>query len=146
MKKVSAGLKLWNYAISGCHKTNCRPFTLRMNVKPCYEWASSPLFHCIVFPPWVTIIFWCGYVRCILLYCRVSQWPRRGFGLVIGFIGYLEVVTTNNYNTIAELHNLQSLHTNLLRLSALVFMYLWHRIYKSLTKSHTPNTTVLQHT
>jgi hypothetical protein len=35
-------------------------------------------------------------------------------------IGYLQVVTTNNYNTIADIYNLQSLHTNLLSLSALV--------------------------
>jgi hypothetical protein len=40
-----------------------------------------------------------------------------GFGLVIGFINHLHVVTTNNYYTIADLHNLQSLHTNLLSLS-----------------------------
>jgi hypothetical protein len=56
----------------------------------------------------------------LLIYCHVSQRLRRGFGLVIGFIGYLQVVTTNNYNTSADLHNLQSLHTNLLSLSALV--------------------------
>jgi hypothetical protein len=36
-------------------------------------------------------------------------------------IGYLQVVTTYNYNTIADLHNLQPLHTNFLSLSALVF-------------------------
>jgi hypothetical protein len=52
-------------------------------------------------------------------YCHVSQCLRRGFGFVIGFIGYLHVVTTNNYNTIADLHNLQSVHTNLLSLSVL---------------------------
>jgi hypothetical protein len=38
----------------------------------------------------------------------------------IGFIGYLQVVTENNYNTIVDLHNLQQLHTNLLSLCALV--------------------------
>jgi hypothetical protein len=50
----------------------------------------------------------------------MSQFLRRGFGVVIGFIGYLQVVATNNYNTIADLHNLQSFHTNRLSLSALV--------------------------
>jgi hypothetical protein len=43
------------------------------------------------------------------------------FGLVIGFINNLQVVTTINYYTIAALHNVQSLHTNLFGLSALVF-------------------------
>jgi hypothetical protein len=37
------------------------------------------------------------------------------------FIGSSPVVTTNNYYTIADLHNLQSLHTNLLSLFPLVF-------------------------
>jgi hypothetical protein len=39
-----------------------------------------------------------------------------GFGLVITFIGYLEAVTRNNYNKIVDIHNLQSLHINLLSL------------------------------
>jgi hypothetical protein len=45
---------------------------------------------------------------------------KDGFRIGNGFIEYLEVVTTNNYNTTADLHNLQSLNTNLLSLSALV--------------------------
>jgi hypothetical protein len=44
------------------------------------------------------------------------------FGLVIGFINHIQVVTTINYYTTAALHNLQSLHTNLFSLSVLVFM------------------------
>jgi hypothetical protein len=48
-------------------------------------------------------------------YCHVVQWLRRGFGLVIGFINNLQVVTTINYTTTASLHNLQSLHANILR-------------------------------
>jgi hypothetical protein len=32
---------------------------------------------------------------------------RRGFGLSIGFIDHSQVVTTNNYNIIADLHSLQ---------------------------------------
>jgi hypothetical protein len=43
------------------------------------------------------------------------------FGLVIGFINNLQVVTTYNSYTVADLHYLQSLHTNLLSLPALVF-------------------------
>jgi hypothetical protein len=42
--------------------------------------------------------------------------------LIIGSINHLQVETTINYYTIAALHNLQSLHTNLFSLSALVFM------------------------
>jgi hypothetical protein len=56
------------------------------------------------------------------VYCQVSQWLTRRFGLVIGFTDHLHVVTINNYDTIADLHNLQTLHTNLLSLSALVLM------------------------
>jgi hypothetical protein len=41
--------------------------------------------------------------------------------LVIWFIGYLQVVTTINYYFIPDLHYVQSLHTNLFSLSALVF-------------------------
>jgi hypothetical protein len=44
-----------------------------------------------------------------------------GFGLVIGCINHLHVVTTNNYYTITDLHNLQSLHTNLLSLFPPIF-------------------------
>jgi hypothetical protein len=66
-----------------------------------------------------------GFINiiCIIIhsYCHVSQWLRRGFGLVIGFINNLQVPTTTNYYTIGALHNVQSLHTNLFSLSALVF-------------------------
>jgi hypothetical protein len=48
---------------------------------------------------------------------------KTPFRLVIGFITILQVVTTITYYTIARLHNLQSLHTNLLAVSAVVFMY-----------------------
>jgi hypothetical protein len=79
-------------------------------------------------------------------YCHVSQWLKTGFGLVIAVINHLQVITTINYYATADLHNLQSLHTNLFSLSALIVTDLWHRNYNSLTKSHTPNITVLLHT
>jgi hypothetical protein len=44
-----------------------------------------------------------------------------GFGLVIGFINHSQVVTTINYNAVPNLHNLQSLHYNLLNLFPLLF-------------------------
>jgi hypothetical protein len=40
--------------------------------------------------------------------------------LIIGIINRLQALTTNNDYTIAVLHNLLSLHTNVLSLSALV--------------------------
>jgi hypothetical protein len=43
------------------------------------------------------------------------------FALAIGCINHLQVVNANNYYTIADLQNLQSLHTNLLSLFPLVF-------------------------
>jgi hypothetical protein len=46
---------------------------------------------------------------------------ETGFGLVTVFINRLQLVITNNYNTVPDLHNLQSLHYNLLRLFPLVF-------------------------
>jgi hypothetical protein len=51
----------------------------------------------------------------------MSQRLRRGFGLVIGFINNLQVVTTIKCYTIAALHNVKLFHTNLFSLSALVF-------------------------
>jgi hypothetical protein len=62
--------------------------------------------------------------------CNMFGRLETGFELVIGFINNPQVVTTINYYTIVALHNVQSLHTNLLTLSALVF---------SPTESHTPN-------
>jgi hypothetical protein len=84
-------------------------------------------------------------------YCHVLQWLKMGFRLVIGFIDHLQVVTTINYNTIADLHNLQSLHTNL-SLSSWIYntgtikvslnhtlpmslCYSTHKVFKSHVKS-----------
>jgi hypothetical protein len=46
---------------------------------------------------------------------------ETGFGLVIGFINRLQLLTINNYNTVPDLHNLQSLYYYLLSLFQLVF-------------------------
>jgi hypothetical protein len=81
---------------------------------------------------------WNNITRCILALARTPKllfvldphqlyivtYHRHNFGLVIGFIGSLQVITTNNYNTIADLHNLQSLHMSLLvKSSQADFMY-----------------------
>jgi hypothetical protein len=44
------------------------------------------------------------------------------FGLLIGFINHIQVVTTVNYNIVTDLHNLHSLHASLFSLSAIVFI------------------------
>jgi hypothetical protein len=50
----------------------------------------------------------------LLIFILSRVWViKDGFGLVIGFINHFQVITTINYYTIAALHNLQSLHTNL---------------------------------
>jgi membrane-anchored protein YejM (alkaline phosphatase superfamily) len=59
------------------------------------------------------------------------------------FIGSSPVVTTNNYYTIANIHNLQWFHTNLLSLFPLVFIIRFLApIYNTFTvnksSSHTP--------
>jgi hypothetical protein len=61
-----------------------------------------------------------SFIGCFKTYYNVSQWLRRGYELVIRFINNIHVVTTIKHYTIAALHNLQSLHTNLFSLSALV--------------------------
>jgi hypothetical protein len=50
-----------------------------------------------------------------------TDWGFISSGLVIGIINNLQVVTTINYYTLTDLYKLQSLHTNLFGLSALVF-------------------------
>jgi hypothetical protein len=57
-------------------------------------------------------------IPCILLRALVT---KMGFVLVIGFINHFQLVATNNYYAIADLHSLQSLHNNLLSLFPLVF-------------------------
>jgi hypothetical protein len=39
-------------------------------------------------------------------YCHVYQWLKAGFGLVIGFIDHLQVVTTRKYNTAIDFHTI----------------------------------------
>jgi hypothetical protein len=59
--------------------------------------------------------------------------------MVIGFIAFLQVVTTNNYKSIADLHNLESLHTNLLSLSAVALTDLSRRNYVARATSSAAN-------
>jgi hypothetical protein len=37
-------------------------------------------------------------------YCHVFQCLKTGFGLVIGFINHLQVVTATKYNTVTDFH------------------------------------------
>jgi hypothetical protein len=60
------------------------------------------------------------------------------------FIGSSPVVTTNNYYTIADLHSLQSLHTNLLSLFPLVFTIRFlAQIYNTFTVKRSSNHTLI---
>jgi hypothetical protein len=36
--------------------------------------------------------------------CHIIEWLYTGFGLVIGFIEHLQNVTTNNYDSLTQLH------------------------------------------
>jgi hypothetical protein len=47
-----------------------------------------------------------------LCYCHVYHWLNTKFELVIGFIGYLRAVTTNNFNTVTDFHSTE--HSTLL--------------------------------
>jgi hypothetical protein len=51
--------------------------------------------------------------------CLGTETP---FGLVIGFINHLQVVTIFTYYAIARSHNFQSLHASLFTLSVIVFI------------------------
>jgi hypothetical protein len=57
------------------------------------------------------------------IYCTVFGVTETWFGLVTGFINYLQVVTTITYNTVTHLRNLQSLHANIPILSVVVCTY-----------------------
>jgi hypothetical protein len=78
----------------------------------CFDYSVQ----CTVFVNSVTTV-----LTSLVYGCHVSQWLTRGFGLVVRLINNLQVVTTINYYTIAALHNVHLLHTNLFNLSALVF-------------------------
>jgi hypothetical protein len=56
------------------------------------------------------------------LHIVTCQWPKTGVGLAIGFTNNPQAATASNYHIIATIHNVQSLHTNLFSLSALIFM------------------------
>jgi hypothetical protein len=58
------------------------------------------------------------------------------------FIGSSPVVTSNNHYTIADIRNLQSLHTNLLTLFLLVFIY--NTITVNKTSKHTNSSSDLR--
>jgi hypothetical protein len=62
-----------------------------------------------------------AYPEDTAMYCSVFGRLETHFRLVIGFINNVQVSTTFNYYTIADLHHFHSLQINLLSLSAVVF-------------------------
>jgi hypothetical protein len=70
------------------------------------------------------LLFYRDLLANIYMLSRVLM-TETGFRLVIGFINPLQVVTKITYNTVPDLHNLQSLHYNLLGLFLLVFTILF---------------------
>jgi hypothetical protein len=78
---------------------------------------------------------------------NIVTWLEIPFGFVIGFINDVQVVTTITYNTVTHLHNLQSLHANILSLPSVVFAYSKHGSHTSLTGLRTPNSPcIITHT
>jgi hypothetical protein len=88
-------------------------------------------------------------------YCQVSQWLRLGFGLVIGFTGYLKVVTTNNYTLLliytiynhstlifsvylhwfSQIYNTGSIKVPINHTLPISLCYSTHKVFKSHVKS-----------
>jgi hypothetical protein len=71
-----------------------------------------------------------GRVRAVLIQCkRMLKYNitcisvQTGFGFVNRFIDHLQVVTTNNYNTIADFHTTNYSTLSLLSLLSLVFTW-----------------------
>jgi hypothetical protein len=40
-------------------------------------------------------------------YCHMFEWLLMGFGLEMGFIDLVQIITTSNYNAVTNLHTLQ---------------------------------------
>jgi hypothetical protein len=72
--------------------------------------------------PLISYEIYCELIR-ILAYCNMFRLPLMPFGLLIGFTNNLQVVTTINYDTVAGLHTLQTIHTNLFTISSVGFTY-----------------------
>jgi hypothetical protein len=54
------------------------------------------------------------------IYCHEQEWLSTGFGLASSLIDNLQVVTTNNYNIIADFHTTNHSTLSLLSLVSLV--------------------------
>jgi hypothetical protein len=67
----------------------------------------------------------------------VSQWLRRGFGLLVGFIGCLQVVTTINYYPSVDFHTTK--HSTLI---SSVYLHYSSRIYNTGTMKISLNHTI----
>jgi hypothetical protein len=69
---------LCNYVVSGCHSNELSiDHTLHEHGRVIGHERASSLFHCILSMLWVLIMFWCGYVKCNLL------WNTDGLRLTV---------------------------------------------------------------
>jgi hypothetical protein len=85
-----------------------RTFCLRLR-----NWSETKHFTDILYPKWeqrrrrhiilekfMPLISFKSTLEC--KYCHVSEWLYTGFGLMIGFIFHLQIVTASNYNALAD--------------------------------------------